>query len=97
MPIQQPLCQLLREGENLRNYRWVFYLHESEKGFEGFFRKHPGFELWSLQRVWARRVLLGESFALIAPTGVGETTFGVTMAHFLTGTAYTIVPPQDAR
>ncbi len=92
--IQQPLCELLKRENNLRNYRWVCYLHETEKAFEDFFRRHLGFELWSLQRVWARRVLLGESFALIAPTGVGKTTFGISMAHFLHGTAYIIVPTR---
>ena len=91
---QPPLCELLRERGNLRNYRWVCYLHESEKAFEEFFRRHLGFDLWSLQRVWARRVILGESFALIAPTGVGKTTFGIAMAHFLPGTAYIIVPTR---
>ncbi|MFA0736409.1 MAG: hypothetical protein OGMRLDGQ_002909 [Candidatus Fervidibacter sp.] len=92
---QQPLlCDLLRERGNLQNYRWVCYLHENEKAFEEFFRRHLGFDLWSLQRVWARRVLLGESFALIAPTGVGKTTFGIAMAHFLPGTAYIIVPTR---
>ncbi|MCS7263463.1 MAG: DEAD/DEAH box helicase, partial [Armatimonadetes bacterium] len=92
--VQQRLCELLKREGNLRNYRWVCYLHETEKAFEDFFRDRLGFELWSLQRVWARRVLLGESFALIAPTGVGKTTFGIAMAHFLHGTAYIIVPTR---
>jgi len=33
--------------------------------------------------MWARRVIIGSSFALIAPTGVGKTTFGSVMAVFL--------------
>ncbi|MFN3420482.1 MAG: reverse gyrase [Armatimonadota bacterium] len=89
-----PLCEFLRKEGKLQNYRWVCYLHETEKAFEIFFREHLGFEIWSLQRVWARRVLLGESFALVAPTGVGKTTFGIAMAHFLPGTAYIIVPTR---
>lgn len=91
---QQLLCELLKKGGNLQNYRWICYLRETEKAFEDFFREHLNFELWSLQRVWARRVLLGESFALIAPTGVGKTTFGIAMAHFLPGKAYIIVPTR---
>lgn len=91
---QRSLCELLREKGKLQDYRWVCYLHDTEKAFEEFFRRHLGFELWSLQRVWARRVLLGESFSLIAPTGVGKTTFGIAMAHFLPGSAYIIVPTR---
>ena len=88
------LCDLLRQRRNLQNYRWVCYLQEGEQAFAEFFRRHLGFELWSLQRVWARRILLGESFALVAPTGVGKTTFGIAMAHFLPGSAYIIVPTR---
>ncbi|MCX8184794.1 MAG: reverse gyrase [Sulfolobales archaeon] len=42
--------------------------------FSAFFQKATGFSLWALQRSWARRMLAGESFALIAPTGVGKST-----------------------
>jgi reverse gyrase len=37
----------------------------------------------ALQRLWARRVLRGESFAAVAPTGVGKTSFGAAIALFL--------------
>ena len=51
--------------------------------WENFFREKVGSEPWSLQRSWAKKVFLGRSFALLAPTGVGKTTFGVQMASFL--------------
>lgn len=88
------LCDFLRQRGNLHHYRWVCYLQDTERAFAAFFRRHLGVDLWALQRVWARRVLLGESFALIAPTGVGKTTFGIAMAHFLPGTAYIVVPTR---
>ncbi len=88
------LCERLRQKGALRDYRWVCYLHSTEEEFCRFFQQHLGFAPWSLQRLWARRVLLGESFALIAPTGVGKTTFGIAMAHFLSGTAYIILPTR---
>ncbi len=48
---------------------------ESElEGFSNFFNKVSGKELWSIQKAWARRMISNESFALIAPTGVGKTT-----------------------
>jgi len=88
------LCQLLRKRGSLQNYEWVCRLHKQESHFERFFRRHLGFDLWGVQRLWARRVLLGESFAMVAPTGVGKTTFGIAMAHFLDGLAYLIVPTK---
>lgn len=42
--------------------------------FSKFFADITGFSLWALQKAWARRMLAGESFALIAPTGVGKST-----------------------
>jgi len=42
--------------------------------FSEFFSELTGFFLWALQRAWARRMVSGESFALIAPTGVGKST-----------------------
>lgn len=42
--------------------------------FSEFFSELTGFSLWALQRAWARRMVSGESFALIAPTGVGKST-----------------------
>ena len=62
-----------------RRQRVIGYLTlvdmESEvMGFSEFFKKLTGFELWSAQRTWARRLLSNESFAIVAPTGVGKTT-----------------------
>ncbi len=50
--------------------------------FLRFFEKTVG-KPRALQRMWARRVLRGESFAAVAPTGVGKTSFGAAMALFL--------------
>ncbi len=51
-----------------------------EEFFE-FFRKVLG-EPRSIQRFWARRILRGESFAAVAPTGIGKTSFGCVVALF---------------
>ncbi len=50
--------------------------------FTQFFRKAVG-EPKSIQLFWARRILSGESFAAVAPTGIGKTSFGTAMALFL--------------
>ena len=51
-----------------------FLIEDELSEFSSFFTRVTGNELWSIQRAWARRILAGESFALIAPTGVGKTT-----------------------
>lgn len=51
--------------------------------FLEFFEKCIGSEARAIQRMWARRILRNESFALTAPTGVGKTSFGIVMALFL--------------
>lgn len=46
--------------------------------FEKFFEKATkGYRMWSAQRAWARRLIRGESFSIIAPTGMGKTVFSL--------------------
>ncbi|AEM38523.1 reverse gyrase [Pyrolobus fumarii 1A] len=63
---------------------------------EAFFEKAMGSRFWSVQRTWLRRVLRGKSFAAIAPTGIGKTTFGTFTAVYLAATrgvkSYIVVP-----
>ena len=62
--------------------------------FEKFFGK----QLRALQRLWAKRVLRHESFAIEAPTGTGKSSFGITMAEFLAlrgNRCYIIVPTTN--
>ncbi len=53
-----------------------------------------GFPPWALQETWAKRVFLGHSFAIVAPTGIGKTTFGAVIAAFLEGKSYIVVPTK---
>ncbi len=55
---------------------------EVVKEFLEFFRRIVG-EPRSIQKFWAKRILRGESFAAVAPTGIGKTTFGLAIALFL--------------
>ncbi len=52
----------------------LFLLEDELKAFDDFFTALTGKRLWTIQRAWAKRMLSNESFALIAPTGVGKTT-----------------------
>ena len=51
--------------------------------FTIFFSQGLGSSPWSAQKTWARRVFLGKSFVILAPTGVGKTVFGILTALFL--------------
>ena len=92
------IAQILREKGVLRRDSEIEYYSRIEKELsevESLFEKATGSRLWSAQRTWVKRVLKGRSFALIAPTGLGKTTFGELMALYfaLRGEkSYIVVP-----
>ena len=72
-------------------------IREECEGWERFFERRIGSKPWSLQSTWMKRVLLGRSFALLAPTGVGKTSFGVSVAAYLAmkgRRSYILVPTK---
>lgn len=74
------LSKKLKESGDLRK------LMEKEKvlkDFERFFEKATGFKMWSAQRMWARRILKGSSFSIVAPTGMGKTVFSLIATLYL--------------
>ena len=80
---QVRLGEILEEQGELRAFRKSYYVERELEEFTKFFEKLVGAPPWSAQRVWARRVISGQSFAIIAPTGVGKTVFGIVMALYL--------------
>ncbi len=74
----------------------VWKVRELLRQYEEFFRACVGSAPWSVQRTWAKRVLLRESFAMLAPTGVGKTAFGMVTSLFHRargwGRSYVILP-----
>ncbi|MEO0268977.1 MAG: reverse gyrase [candidate division WOR-3 bacterium] len=68
----------LEEGELKKIFNLNKELKEWEKHFENYMKSKP----YSLQSTWAKRALLQHSFALLAPTGIGKTSFGIAMASF---------------
>ncbi len=75
-------------------FRKVCRVWDEAEEFGRFFAAKMGFGLRSLQQMWARRFFLGRSFALLAPTGVGKTTFGLALASYLPEKSYLIFPTQ---
>jgi len=68
------LRKIMQSLNKVKGMLSLFLLEDELREFESFFKRILGKELWSIQRSWAKRMLSGESFALIAPTGVGKTT-----------------------
>ncbi|MEM4700184.1 MAG: reverse gyrase, partial [Candidatus Nezhaarchaeales archaeon] len=79
----EAVAEALEKKGLLKGLKRVLAARSSLREFESFFEKVLGVSLWSSQRTWARRVLLRKSFAIVAPTGVGKTVFGLAMAAFL--------------
>jgi len=71
-------------------------IEEFVEEFIRFFNQCVGGSPWSLQITWTYRLAQNQSFAMIAPTGVGKTTFGLVAALFLaykySKVTYIIVP-----
>lgn len=71
------LLRLLEErGVASENVKTLAYLEREASGILEFFEKAIGSPPWGAQRTWAKRLARGDSFSIIAPTGVGKTTFG---------------------
>ncbi|RLG08603.1 MAG: hypothetical protein DRN68_03360 [Thaumarchaeota archaeon] len=91
----QQAIQILKSSGRLKKLKEISRLYTSYLEFKEFFRKAVGFEPWALQEVWAKRILLGENFAIVAPTGIGKTVLGLVMALYLASKGkrcYVIVP-----
>lgn len=66
-----------------RNSPLCYFKYETlYQEFIEFFEKAIGSPR-AIQKFWARRILNGESFAAVAPTGIGKTSFGAVMSLFL--------------
>ncbi|MEM0490488.1 MAG: reverse gyrase [Ignisphaera sp.] len=74
---------ILKEAENLAQ----------------FFTEVTGFKPWSLQNYWIKRLVSGESFAMVAPTGVGKSTllavYSLYRAYFYRSKVYIITPTRE--
>ncbi len=87
--IEREICEKKQRKLSYTKLSWE-YLQ-----FEKFFVERFGEKPRALQRMWAKRILKGESFAAIAPTGIGKTLFGVIISLYLAGKgkrSYIIMP-----
>ncbi len=97
LKFKKNIWQLKEEKINpneLSNFKDTYLLYQDLKNFINFFQKNIGHYPLKLQLYWAKRALKKESFSIIAPTGIGKTTFGIILSHFLSGKVYYLVPSK---
>lgn len=89
---KENLCKYISQGK----IKDICELKENLNNFKDTFVKSVNFEPWSLQETWAIRFFMDTSFALIAPTGIGKTTFGLVLSKYIIeknlGKVYIIFP-----
>ncbi len=88
------ICKALSERDSLKRFEKICRLDEFVEDYTRFFKEKTGFSPWSLQIMWAKRVALKKSFTMIAPTGVGKTTWGLVTSAYLKGKVYILVPTK---
>ena len=71
---KQGLRNVLLSLDKTKRLVNIFLLEDELRDFETFFFKLTSKRFWTIQKAWAKRMLEGDSYALIAPTGVGKTT-----------------------
>lgn len=74
--------EALKSRGKLKAWEDVYSLEKGLREVEEFFEKATGFTFWSAQRTWVKRLLKGRSFSIIAPTGMGKSTFGAFMSVY---------------
>ncbi len=77
---KEDVCKELEESGRLKNLLNFCKVESEFKRFVEFFKKALGYPPLPIQETWIKRLLFRESFAIVAPTGTGKTTFGLISA-----------------
>ncbi|WP_062661856.1 reverse gyrase [Aeropyrum camini] len=89
----------LKRAGSLGAYSWEYLSLREVREFESYFAAKSGSRLWSAQRSWAKRLVKGDSFAIIAPTGVGKSTLLTVYAAYIAavkgGRVLYLVPTEN--
>lgn len=88
------ICEILNSQNFLKNLKTFCEVEKKVKFFKKVFHELINIPPSSLQVSWAKRFFLGESFAIIAPTGTGKTTFGLISSFLTSKKALIIVPTK---
>ena len=69
------LYKKLSEKGKLKDYLNIYNLYKEVNKFSEFFKKALSSNPWRVQIMWFERLYKNNSFSMIAPTGVGKSTF----------------------
>ncbi|MGC8981585.1 MAG: reverse gyrase [Minisyncoccia bacterium] len=83
-----------KKCEDLNHAKNLCELNKKIRDFKKFFYSKFRTKPFNLQIYWAKRFFKKESFSIIAPTGFGKTTFGISISNFVNGKIYYIVPTK---
>jgi len=89
--------QCKRKGQWANEYASFHKLKRAVVDMENVFKTLIDHPPKALQRHWMKRLLMGESFSINAPPGLGKTSFGVAAALYFANTgkrAYVVVGTQ---
>ncbi|BDB97832.1 reverse gyrase [Saccharolobus caldissimus] len=89
------LYNLLLNNKKIRNYWSLYYNITTYENIFNYFREKTGYEPWSLQKLWLRRLVNSQSFTMSAPTGLGKTTTIMVYSTFVGQNVIYIVPTKS--
>ena len=93
--VDYSIYKYLKKRGILKNFERIYKIRSELKVIDELFNKATGSHLWSAQRTWAIRVLKGDSFSIVAPTGTGKSIFGILMSIYFSKKkkkSYLVVP-----
>ena len=88
------ICEILSSKNSLKDLKTFCEVEKKVEIFNKVFKNILNIHPSSLQISWAKRYFLGESFAIVAPTGTGKTTFGLISCLLTSKKALIIVPTK---
>lgn len=88
------LGKILEKDKKLKELRRFILVESKVRDFQEIFFEIFQTKPSSLQVSWAKRFYLGESFAIVAPTGTGKTTFGLLACLLNAEKSLIIVPTK---
>jgi len=77
------IVKRLTKRGNMKEYGILWDFWRKCEEFSEFFEKIIGNKMWTLQEFWMKRLLKEESLAIVAPTGIGKTSFGIVACLYL--------------
>ncbi|MCX8188301.1 MAG: reverse gyrase [Nitrososphaeria archaeon] len=80
--VQLYILELLKNSDSLKNLRSLYEIEIQLEELNNLFHRATGSRLWSAQRTWAKRIFSGKNFAIIAPTGMGKSVFGIILSLY---------------